>query len=155
MSFMFLGFLLPNDSPFKTSLALKQEVCYLSSHFDSLQMLYPYICRMYDPSILTKGWHFSLNDIFLVHRCLICEAHCESANTLQSLFHNFIYGFQWAKAKHTVRILISVMNNLHHGDLVIYCMSKWCTMSDCRLYCFSSSYRRRSSQRENGSLFQY
>lgn len=38
---------------------------------------------------------------------------------------------------HAIRILITVMNNLHLSDLVIYCMSKWCTMSECQLCCFS------------------
>lgn len=40
------------------------------------------------------------------------------------------------KTRRTVCILISVMNNLHHSDLIIYGVSKRCAVNESQLYCF-------------------
>lgn len=77
---------------------------------------------------------FGLN-IHLIHEAFSADAPAERRQRSQYILISSSCLHE-GKTRRTVCILISVMNNLHHSDSIIYAVSEWCAVNESWLYCF-------------------
>lgn len=97
---------------------------------------------------------FILN-IHLIHEAFSADSPAEQLQCSQYILISSSCLHE-GKTRRTVCILISVMNNLHHSDSIIYGVSKWCAVNKSRLYCFPYWFVPYVTERwGRRSLFQY